>query len=95
LKDKETLVEALNKKGRNKNELTKKQGQQMRITISELKMELESLKDVYATNEQSMKNELDNMEKQLHLAIDQTVELEDKLQKNHLSKKQSSQRKGT
>ena len=44
LKDKETLVEALNKKGRNKNELTKKQGQQMRITISELKMELESLK---------------------------------------------------
>jgi hypothetical protein len=28
-----------------------------------------------------MKNELDNMEKQLHLAIDQTVELEDKLQK--------------
>ena len=28
-----------------------------------------------------MKNELDNMEKQLHLAIDQTVELEEKLQK--------------
>ena len=28
-----------------------------------------------------MKNELDNMEKQLHLAINQTVELEDKLQK--------------
>ena len=44
LKDKETLVDALNKKGRNKNELTKKQSQQMRITISELKMELESLK---------------------------------------------------
>ncbi|CAG5113478.1 Oidioi.mRNA.OKI2018_I69.chr2.g7584.t2.cds [Oikopleura dioica] len=81
LKDKETLVEALNKKGRNKNELTKKQTQQLRQTVSELKMELEALKDISASNEQSMKNELDNMEKQLHLAIEQTVELEDKLQK--------------
>lgn len=44
LKDKETLVEALNKKGRSRSELTKKQSQQLKITISELKMELESIK---------------------------------------------------
>ncbi|CAG5101415.1 Oidioi.mRNA.OKI2018_I69.YSR.g17066.t1.cds [Oikopleura dioica] len=75
LKDKDTLVEALNKKGRSKNELTKKQTQQLRQTVSELKMELEALKDISASNEQSMKNELDNMEKQLHLAIEQTSNL--------------------
>ena len=77
--DKDTLIEVLHKKGRSKKQKIRQKCENLYETTLSLRNDLDTLKSMSRQTEDEMKNELNEMEKQLHKAILQSEELERKL----------------
>ena len=79
LADKDTLIEVINKRSRSKKRKIKEKCEDLFNSTVCLQSELKDMKKQAQANEEDMRNELNEMEKQLHRAILQSEQLEKRL----------------
>ena len=79
LADKDTLIDVIHRRSRSKKRKIKEKCEDLFNSTVSLQSELKDMKKAALENEEEMKNELNEMEKQLHRAILQSEQLEKRL----------------